>query len=130
VRSHNIDTSSATLTYWHHFSQRVVNIPGNVTYSRFVINFPIFLPDFNQIWIFWTDFNESSQYNISRTSDQWGQCRWMQTEMMKLTDAFRDYANAPMKQWLTADRGWTSSFTVKSQYLTKFCGGIQKSCWF
>ena len=121
MRSHNIDTFSATLTVRHHFSQRAVNIPGNDAYSRLVINFPIFLPDYNQIWILLTDFNESPQYQISRTSDQWEPRRWMQTEMRKLTGAFRDYANAAMKQWLTADKGWTTSFTVNSQYHTKFC---------
>jgi hypothetical protein len=105
VPSHNTDTFSATLTAWHHFSQRAVNIPGNDTYSRLLINVPIFLPDFNQIWIFWTDFNESPQCQISWTSDQWEPRRWMQTEMTKLPGAFRDYANAPMKQWLTADKG-------------------------
>jgi hypothetical protein len=111
VRSHYIETFSATLTVWHYFSQRAVNIPGDDTLSRLFINFPIFLPDFNQIWIFWTDFNESPQYQISRTSDQWEPRRWMQTEMRKLTGAFRVCANAAMKQCLTAGKEWTSIFT-------------------
>jgi len=120
LRSHIIDTYTGILTVWHLFGQRASNVPGNDTYSGLVIKFPIFLPDFSQIWILSTVFNERPHCKISRTSDLWKPRRWMQTEMTNLTGTFRDCAKASLKQWLTTDKGWTSSFTVKSQYLTKF----------
>ena len=35
------------------------------------IKCPVFLSDFKQIWIFWTDFSKSFQYRTSRTSLRW-----------------------------------------------------------
>ena len=46
---------------------------------------PIFLPDFNQIWIFSTDFHETPQHQISRKSIQWEQRRHMPTHGQTLT---------------------------------------------
>ena len=60
---------------------------------------PIFLPDFNKIWIPSTDFHKSPKYQISWKPVRW-EARWYvwvdgRSDMMKVIDAFRYYANAP-----------------------------------
>jgi hypothetical protein len=50
-------------------SKRVILVRFNVssnnkTHLGLHVMCPIFLPDFNQIWIFSTDFSESFQYQI------------------------------------------------------------------
>ena len=35
------------------------------------IKYPVFLSDFNQIWMFWADFSKSLQYRTSRNSVWW-----------------------------------------------------------
>jgi len=42
------------------------------------VKFPMFLPDFNQIWIFATNFHRSPQYQVSRKSFQWEEGRTWQ----------------------------------------------------
>ena len=60
---------------------------------------PYFLPDFNQLWIFSTDFHTSSPYQISLKSVQWEPWWYMQTDgrtdTMKLIGDFRDSGNPP-----------------------------------
>jgi hypothetical protein len=41
-------------------------VSKNKTYLGLHVQHPIFLPDFNQIWNFSTDFHVSSQYQISQ----------------------------------------------------------------
>jgi hypothetical protein len=53
-----------------------------------------FLPDFNQIWIFSTDFHGASQYQMSRKSVQWEPRRHVPTEG-QTKSTFPDYTNAP-----------------------------------
>jgi hypothetical protein len=71
------------------------------------VKYPLFLSDFNQTWIFSTDFSKKAQVSNlikihpvgtelfhagGRTDGQIGQ-----TDMTKLTVAFRNFANAPNK---------------------------------
>jgi hypothetical protein len=69
----------------------------------------LFLSDFNDTWIFSTDFRKILKYNISRKYLQWepGFSTWTkrrmdrrtdgQTDMTKLIVAFRNFASAPTK---------------------------------
>jgi hypothetical protein len=66
------------------------------TYLALHVKCPKFVPDFNQIWMFWTDSHKSPQYQMSRKSF-WGEPSWYLrtdgwTDVTKLTDAVRDYA--------------------------------------
>jgi hypothetical protein len=66
----------------------------------FHVNYQIFLPDFNQTWIFPTTFYNSPHYQISRNPTnsyrtEKHRVTERRTDMTKLTGAFRDYANAP-----------------------------------
>jgi len=44
------------------------------------VNSPIFLPNFNQIWFFLTDFHTSPQYQISWKYIQWKLCWYTRTD--------------------------------------------------
>jgi len=63
------------LTLFH--SQRVLlwrfNVIGNNNeiYLSLRVKFPIFLSEFNQIWVFSKFFHKSLKYQIPRKSDQW-----------------------------------------------------------
>ena len=66
--------------------------------KRLHVNHPLFLLDFSKTWILSTDF-EKVKYKISSKSVQWeASCSMQadgQTDMTKLTVAFRNLANAP-----------------------------------
>jgi hypothetical protein len=73
--SHNVYTSSATLTAWYHLLKESAlwwfNIAvNNKTYLGLHVKHSIFLPDFNQIWNFSTYFHVSPQYHMSPKSVQ------------------------------------------------------------
>jgi hypothetical protein len=61
------------------------------------------MPDFNQIWIFSTDFHRSPQYQISRKFVQWEPLCYMRTDrrkdrrkdMTKVISVLPDYADMP-----------------------------------
>ena len=61
------------------------------------IQCPMFLSDFNQIWIYATDFYESRQYEISQkfrsSGDRSAKCA--RTDAPKLIGCFRDCVNEP-----------------------------------
>jgi hypothetical protein len=65
--SHQSDTISLEENALRRFN--VAN--NNQTYLVLHVKCPIFLPDFNQIWIFSTDFHESRPYQISEIYVQW-----------------------------------------------------------
>jgi len=74
------------------------NVPSELYSGRHVNNQPI-LSDFNQTWIFSTDFRKTLNYKISWKS---AQCEPnvcgetdRQTDMMKLIVAIHNFANAP-----------------------------------
>jgi hypothetical protein len=49
---------------------------------RYHVKYPLFLSDFNQTWVFWTDFRKIMKHQISRKSVQWDpSCSlWRDTE--------------------------------------------------
>jgi len=69
------------------------------------VKYPLFLSDFNDTWIFSTDFRKIPKYQISRKSTYWDPSCSMQTDgRTKLLVAFRNFANAPANE-STAHRG-------------------------
>jgi hypothetical protein len=78
---------------------------------------PLFLSDFNETWISSTEFRKKiHKYQISWKSFQWeascsmraGRRTDGQTDMTKLTVAFRSFANAPKK--------WTTYLALHTQF--------------
>jgi len=59
------------------------------------VNYPLFMSDFNDTWIFSIDFREVLEYQIPLKSVQWESRADGQTDMTKLTVAFRSFSNAP-----------------------------------
>ena len=76
-----------------------IYVSGNTKmYLRPHVKYLIFLPDFNQICTFSTDFHSSPQNQISRKSFHW-KLRWYkrtngQPDMTNVTGGFHDYAKA------------------------------------
>jgi len=62
------------------------------------VKYPLFLSDFNETWIFSTDYRKIPKYQISWKSAQWEPCFSMRTDkwrdMAKLIVAFRNFPNA------------------------------------
>ena len=59
---------------------------------------PLFFSDFNETWIFSTDFRKILRYQISWKSVQWERSSMQtdrRTNVTKLIVAFRNFANAP-----------------------------------
>jgi hypothetical protein len=92
------------------FSTFVWNIPhSNKNSARychkciqvFHTKYSLFLPDFNQTWIFSTEFRKILKYQIFRKSVQWkrvvlsGQTDGRSDRHDELTVTFRDLASAP-----------------------------------
>ena len=59
------------------------------------VQYPSFLSDFNETWIFSTDFRKILKYEMLRKSFQWEPSCSLRTNMTKLIVAFRHFANAP-----------------------------------
>jgi hypothetical protein len=68
---------------------------------------PLFLSDFNEAWIFSTEFRKIDKYQISWKSVQWNPSCSMyidrqtdrQTDMTRLIVAFRNFTTAPKNAW-------------------------------
>jgi hypothetical protein len=72
-----------------------------VNVHRFSCKVPVLLSDFNETWIFSTDFRKIIKCQITWKSVQWELSCFMRTDwridMMKLIVAFRSSANASVK---------------------------------
>ena len=72
------------------------------------VKYQLFLSDFNETWIFSTDFRKMQKYQISRKSVQWkpSYSMWTdrQTDMTKLKVAFCNFAKAPKDQGSPVDK--------------------------
>jgi hypothetical protein len=83
-------------------------VTDNNNLLRFLCKLPIFIQNFNRIWIFSTEFQRSSQYQISQISIQLGQMwyipktdRWTdeQTGVTQLISTFYRDAKVPKKAY-------------------------------
>jgi hypothetical protein len=66
------------------------------------VNFPLLLSDFNETWIFSTDFRKVLKYQISWKSFQWGAELFHadgQTDMTKVIVDLRSFSKTPKKNW-------------------------------
>jgi hypothetical protein len=76
--------------------------------------FLLFFSDFNETWIFSTDFWKVVKYRMSLKSVQWKPSRsrrmdrW--TDMTKLMVAFRNFANAPKNDVVSVAKMWKWGF--------------------
>jgi hypothetical protein len=77
------------------FYSKVIFAINNTTCSGPPIRHPVFLPDFNKIWVFSTDFHWSLQCQISWKFVQWDMHWYMRTDMTNIMSVFCDYRDAP-----------------------------------
>jgi hypothetical protein len=86
---------------------RVYMAGNNTTYFGLHVMCPVFLSNFNQIWIFSTDFLKSPRIRFNgNLSSESRSDTYLQTDVTKLIGAFRDYANAPSK-WVSSSVKYT-----------------------
>ena len=72
--TYNITLQQVCVTIFSMLLWQMYVTNNNKTYLSLHVNSKIFLLDFNQIWVFLTDFHKSSQYQISQKSIQWEPC--------------------------------------------------------
>jgi hypothetical protein len=77
----------------------IFDVNVSVTVS-FVLHkkYPVFLSSFNNVCIFFVDFNRSLRHQISRKSVRWQASRYVRTDEQlgrKLTRPFHHFANSP-----------------------------------
>jgi len=63
--------------------------------------YPLFLSDFNQTWIFSTDFQKILKYQISWKSVVWERSLSMRTDMTQQIVTFCNFAKKPNEEYLT-----------------------------
>jgi hypothetical protein len=75
-----------------------MNEMGSKIYIGVHVKYPLFLPDFNETWVFSTDFRKILIFRISWKSAQWEPSCSMRTavrtDMTKLIVDFRSFAKA------------------------------------
>ena len=90
------------------------------------VKYPLFLSDFNDIWIFSTDIWKILKYQISWISAQWVlSCSMLtdgRTDMTKQTVIFRNIANAPKRNYFLHQfaQHWQPEF-YRSQNQISYC---------
>jgi hypothetical protein len=75
----------------------VTSLSTTYTYLGITLT-DILLSDFNQTWIFSTEFHKSIQYQILRKSVQWEPGAKLTQTAERHDEAQRDYVNAPTKK--------------------------------
>ena len=94
------------------------------------VTYPLFLSDFNETWIFCTEFRKTLKYQIQWKSVQWELSCSMRTDWrtdMKLIVVFRNFANAPKNLKI---RTWTYLLLYnKCPYIAERTNPFQDTCY-
>jgi hypothetical protein len=130
--SHNVYTSVAIPTAWYHFTWRVLlwkfNVNGDKTYFVHVLC-PIFLPNFNQIWIFSivffikvpnVKFHEICPVGAALIRMEWP----------KLFEAFRDYVGIKFYQQTLRKETWLHKVVQDTVRWQAFLWTLTLNFWF
>ena len=100
-------------------------------YTCLHVKYPLFLSHYHENYILRIDFRKILKYQISRKSVHWEpSCSIRtdrQTDMMKLTVAFRNFVNAPNNSVPTSQR--TQSASITETNLLMLLSEIQ-NCWY
>jgi len=92
--------------------------------SGFHVKYPLFLPDFNKTWIFWTVFREMFKYQILWKSVQWEQSYSMWTDRhYEAKSRFSQFFERAYKQRIVWRSRLTSTLPVLESSL-KYAGHI------
>jgi hypothetical protein len=89
----------STTTVWNIFNSRrnwARYDQKCIQYIGLHMKYPLFLSDFNEIWIFWTDFRKILKSNFMKIRPVGAELLHAdrRTDMTKLIVAFRNFVNA------------------------------------
>jgi hypothetical protein len=124
-RNSLIPFHSKKVLLWH------LNVAdNNKTYLGFRVRYPIFLPDFNQIWIFSTDLHKVLSIRFHGNTSSGSRADTCgQADMTKTIRAFRHCANAPklytVNRWIKATLHRLLSFSYLFLHPAVLCLCIQ-----
>jgi len=89
----------------------------------FHVNCPLFLSDFNEIWIFSTDFRKKNKYQISWKSVRWQRGCSMRKNRRKDR---RDEASSRFSK--CCERAWSTEVLTKRQEKAGQCNRLWAAC--